>query len=193
MAKNAKRKGGARLNRSETVTVRLDPELRYLAELAARKQRRTLSSFIEWGVEGSLRHVYLKEVWIPQTRTTMRTSIADSAAELWDVGEMERLFRLPLQYSELLNHEEQVLWKLLRHYALLWLGRETAFEELTEDLNIRVTRMASRIGPYWEAFKKVAAGEADKSILPAWAEYKEDTEVDDDTEDGDVENDDLSS
>jgi hypothetical protein len=186
MAKSAKRKGGARLNRSETVTVRLDPELRYLAELAARKQRRTLSSFIEWGVEESLRHVYLQEIWNPMTRTMLRTSLADKAAELWDVGEMERFFRLALRYPELLHHEEQVLWKLLRHYALLWLGRETAFEELTEDLNILVTRMALRIGPYWEAFKQVAAGEADKSILPAWAEYKEETTIYDDTAEDDL-------
>jgi hypothetical protein len=38
----SKRKGGGKLSRSETVTVRLDPKLRYLAELAALKQRRTL-------------------------------------------------------------------------------------------------------------------------------------------------------
>ena len=36
--------GGGKLSRSETVTVRLDPKLRYLAELAARIHRRTLSS-----------------------------------------------------------------------------------------------------------------------------------------------------
>lgn len=36
------------MTRSETVTMRLTPKLRYLAELAARKHRRTLSSYIEW-------------------------------------------------------------------------------------------------------------------------------------------------
>ena len=42
----SKRKGGGgKLARSETVTVRLDPKLRYLAELAARIQRRSVSSF----------------------------------------------------------------------------------------------------------------------------------------------------
>ena len=48
MAKERTAKGGgAKLSRSETVTVRLDPKLRYLAELGARSQRRTVSSFIE--------------------------------------------------------------------------------------------------------------------------------------------------
>ena len=46
--------GGGKLARSEVVTVRLDPRLRYLANLVARKQRRTLSSFIEWAIEESL-------------------------------------------------------------------------------------------------------------------------------------------
>ena len=49
-----RRGGGGKLARSETVTVRLAPKLRYLAELAARKQRRTLSSFIEWAIEETL-------------------------------------------------------------------------------------------------------------------------------------------
>jgi hypothetical protein len=43
--------GGGKLSRSETVTVRLDPKLRYLAELAARLHRRTLSSYIEWAIK----------------------------------------------------------------------------------------------------------------------------------------------
>lgn len=40
----------SKLNRSETVTVRFDPRLNYLCDLAARAQRRTKSSFIEWAV-----------------------------------------------------------------------------------------------------------------------------------------------
>jgi hypothetical protein len=41
--------------------VRLDPKLRYLAELAARKQRRTVSSFIEWTIEEALKNIYLHD------------------------------------------------------------------------------------------------------------------------------------
>ena len=47
--------------KSEVVTVRLDPKLKYLAELAARKHRRPLSSYIEWAVEQSLSRVWLDE------------------------------------------------------------------------------------------------------------------------------------
>ncbi len=56
MAKKRKG-GGGKLSRSEVVTVRLDPKLRFAADLAARKQRRTLSSFIEWAVEKTVQGV----------------------------------------------------------------------------------------------------------------------------------------
>ena len=63
MEKTAKNRGGGggKLNRSETVTIRLDPKLRYLTELAARKHRRTVSSFIEWAIESMLDKVVLRE------------------------------------------------------------------------------------------------------------------------------------
>jgi len=95
--------GGGKLSRSEIVTVRLDPKLRYLAELAARKQRRTLSSFIEWAIEQSLAEVKLTE----------RSTIADEAPALWDVDECDRFIKLALHDEGLLNYREQVLWKHL--------------------------------------------------------------------------------
>ena len=55
----SKGKGGGKLTRSEVVTVRMDSQLHYLAELAARKHRRTLSSFIEWAVQQSFKTVEL--------------------------------------------------------------------------------------------------------------------------------------
>lgn len=48
-------KVGSKLNRSETVTIRLDPRLNYLTDLAARCQRRTKSSFIEWVIKETLK------------------------------------------------------------------------------------------------------------------------------------------
>jgi len=96
--------GGGKLSRSEVVTVRLDPKLRYLADLAARKQRRTLSSFIEWAIERSLAEVKL----------TGASTVANEAAALWDVDECDRFVKLALYDESLLNYDEQVLWKCLQ-------------------------------------------------------------------------------
>src|ERR1700683_3750370 len=73
---------GGRLTRSETVTVRLDPKLRYLAELAALKHRRTLSSFIEWAIEDSLQRIKLREG--TGHNNEAGTTVSDDAESLWD-------------------------------------------------------------------------------------------------------------
>lgn len=95
--------GGGKLSRTETVTVRLDPRLRYLAEIAARAQRRTLSSFIEWSVEQALKTQALN--------VDGRGTVADEAEELWDVDALDRFAKLARRHPHLLTHEEQVRWK----------------------------------------------------------------------------------
>src|SRR5438309_8372513 len=91
--------------RSETVTVRLDPKLRYLAELAARKQRRTVSSFIEWAIEAALDRIELayEEAGV--------VTLKSASQELWDVEAADRVAKLALSHPDLLTHAEQVAWK----------------------------------------------------------------------------------
>jgi len=109
-----KKKGsGGKLSRSETVTVRLDPKLRYLAGLAARKQRRSLSSFIEWVIKESLNTVNIKS-----NNLNNNKSIAEEASDLWDVNESARFTTLALNHPDLLTYEEQVLWKLIQEKAV---------------------------------------------------------------------------
>lgn len=92
------------MNRSITVGVRLDPKLHHLAVLAARKQRRSLSGFLEWVVKESLERISLAD---------NGTSLADEAAWLWDVDETDRFVRLALRHPNLLTYEEQGTWKRL--------------------------------------------------------------------------------
>lgn len=102
-----KKKGGPKTTRSETVTVRLDPRARYLAELAARSQRRTLSSYIEWAVEESLRAVMLD----PKSGREAQ-SVESAAPLLWDLHEYDRLAKLDQLFPVLLTYDEQRLIRL---------------------------------------------------------------------------------
>src|ERR1035437_5774567 len=77
--------------KSEVVTVRLDPKLKYLAELAARRLRRTLSSYIEWAIEDSLSRVNVDA-------SGFQVTFADKASSLWDVDEPDRFTKLALNY-----------------------------------------------------------------------------------------------
>ena len=110
----AKKGGGGKLTRSETVTVRLDPKLRYLAELAARQHRRTLSSYIEWAIEESLNSIVLRR------NEDCEWTLAEESSELWDVDEPDRFVKLAEKYPELLTHEEQLIWKVARERDVFW-------------------------------------------------------------------------
>ena len=161
---------GRKLTRSETVTVRLDPKIRYLAELAARKQRRTLSSYIEWALEDSMARVELHPGSGYNNDTG--TTVADEAAHLWDIDEADRFARLALRYPDLLTYEEQATWKLIRENGYLWKGHH---DKVTREWTWRTDENAlilERLREHWHTFKGVANGQADKSLLPAWAKQK---------------------
>lgn len=162
----AKKKGaGGSLTRSQVVTVRLDPKLRYLAELAALKQRRTLSSYIEWAVQESLKTVYLAEG--SGYNNNHGTTVHDEADKLWDVDEPDRFAMLAMHYPELLTHDEQIKWKLIRENGYLWRGRmDDGFWswQVREDYLI-----LERLREYWDAFCAVSVGDEDASVLPSWS------------------------
>src|SRR5262245_58826321 len=163
MAKMAKGRssGGGKLNRSETVTIRLDPKLRYLTELAARKQRRTVSSFIEWAIESALDKIVLREAYDQFSGGTLEKSLGDESEALWDTDEPDRLAKLGIHYPELLTHDEQVLWKLIRENGFLWKGRYDKAGKWQWELETD-SLIFPRLREHWDEFKQVASGEADK-------------------------------
>ena len=153
----------SRARRSETVTVRLDPKLRYLAELAALKHRRTLSSFIEWAIEDTLGRVKLREG--SGYNSDAGTTVADDAEYLWDVDDADRFAKLALRYPELLTHAEQKRWKVIRESGWLWRGGygpngKWKWTVQEEKLNF------GRLREQWELLGAVARGERPASDLP---------------------------
>jgi hypothetical protein len=153
--------GGSKLARSAVIGVRLDPKLKYLAELAARKHRRTLSSFIEWAVEHSLRNISLGDA-------SADPRVFDESESLWDVDEADRFAKLALRYPHMLSHDETVLWKLIRENGYLWKGRH---DKSTGEWTWRVaedTLVFEHLRDNWAKFKAVAEERADKLTLPKW-------------------------
>lgn len=158
-AKRARRGDSTGLMRSQIVSVRLDPRLRYLAEIAALKQRRTLSSFIEWAVEQALQNVVLRE------DGARMTTVADATDVLWDVDSADRFVRLAIHYPELLNHDQQRLWKLVRETDALWTRRSGPASRRAmspDDLNL------PRVRKNWDTLIRVASGELGIDALPPW-------------------------
>lgn len=95
------RKGG-KLVRSEVIQVRFDPKLKWAAELAASRERRTLSSFVEWAVEKAC-----KEVQVAKTSEGAAVTAWDVAAEGWSLVNLARLEFILDRYPELLTTRER--------------------------------------------------------------------------------------
>ena len=164
----SKRKaGGGKLSRSETVTVRLDPKLRYLTELAARLHRRTSSSYIEWAIKASLDTEALRPTGTPSMVVT-DTTIGSEAEYLWDVDDADRFAKLALRYPHLMTHEEQVLWKLIRENGYLWKG---SFAGRGKEWMWTVDEdsfIFQRLREHWIAFSGVAESDIGQADLPTW-------------------------
>lgn len=90
--------------RKESMSIRIEPQLRYLIDIASRVQRRSLTNYVEWVLEE-----YLKQTPI----RPMDKSISDLMLELWDVNESERLIKLACIAPELLTYDEQLIFKIL--------------------------------------------------------------------------------
>jgi hypothetical protein len=175
----SQRAGGGKLNRSETVTVRLDPKLNYLCELAARAQRRTKSSFIEWAVAEALGSVILPEVQEHIDFDTYRdVSLKERASKLWQVDEPDRVIALALNAPALLNHEEQIIWRIVRECGLVWKG---SYKKPSGEWSWSVTEdslIHANLREHWPTFVAVARGELPTSKLPKWQKFRDDLDDD---------------
>lgn len=162
------RKKGSKLARSETVTIRLDPKMRYLAELASRAQRRTLSSYIEWAIETSFSQI------LPSP-SNHHVSLNDVASALWDVDEPDRFVTLASRYPDLLTHEEQRRWKLIRENGFLWRGRfepDGGVQQWTWGDDPTTDLLLERLRQHWDLFVSVARDEVPSSELPTWTKTR---------------------
>jgi hypothetical protein len=135
--------------RSLVLGVRLAPKLRYAVELAARKQRRSASSFAEWAMEDAVKRLPLritaiwveedatKGVWVPDEipvgeclkyvrelrmgkAKITKKSVHEVVEEIWHPEESCRFAQLAMSYPELLTYEEQVLWAHIEGTPQLW-------------------------------------------------------------------------
>jgi hypothetical protein len=151
-------KGGLGNRRSEVVSVRIDPRLKYLAELAARKQRRTLSGFIEWAIEDVLTRVELRQRGLGFDNDE-NVTVEQEADRLWDVDEAERFARLAILYPDLLTFEDQRVWKLLNDSQLLIPARRrTKDGRLSWDWATLEDRVFPTLRQHWPSLMIAALG-----------------------------------
>ena len=100
--------------RTEMISVRLALKLRYAADIAARSQRRTLSSLVEVAVAAYLPTVEIVE---PADYEDERpTKLMKLMETLRDPQESDRFVLLAENGRWLLNNEEELRWKAIQEY-----------------------------------------------------------------------------
>ncbi len=120
-------------SRSDTLNMRIEPKVKYLAELAARETQRTLSGFIEWAIKRAL----TVEAMAEDEPTPGTAFIVKQAAPLynegfWDVDESDRFFKLASFRPDLLIISEQRLWKL---FTSKYIGKKYTLKDFREFWN----------------------------------------------------------
>ncbi len=113
-----------------------------------------MSGYIEWAVEQSFALVELD-------RGGPNLAQAERRTGLWDVYEPDRFAVLAQNFPELLDHEGQVLWKLIRELGSLWKGswegkgHPWKWECSTGNLNLQRLRF------HWAELKQLASDGGD--------------------------------
>jgi hypothetical protein len=141
-----KLKTGPKLGKTENVQVRLDPHLKWSAELGARVHRQPLSAFLEWCVVHSL-----PDVITPRGDRAM--VVADTT---WDIEPADRLMRLAMKYPELLTYPESEIWKYVKETIAFWHERGGK-----KGLNLSLVRAC------WPLLEAIPAG-----VLPSQEDMK---------------------
>lgn len=118
------KKGAGTLGKTEVLQFRLDPKSRFSMELAARYQKRTLSSAFDIAVESYIQSFRLKTandriVSFTLDSDTERplTALVD---KLWDESEAVRLINTAQLAPELLSPEEKLIWRVITNQPLFW-------------------------------------------------------------------------
>ncbi len=146
--------------KAESITVRLEPKIRYGLELLARKQRRTISSVVEWALQKAI-HDTAEGLYDEQGKELNLLEF------LWDVEESDRLYQLATCRRNLMNFEEEKLIKIIIESDYFH-ALSDSFLHLKNDENPHIYHQKMREGlrEHFDTFKKVANGELGKDALP---------------------------
>src|SRR3990167_395646 len=130
-----KKGGGGKLNRSEIIQARLDPKLHMAAEIMARAERRTLSSFIERSIEQMAKTLKVKRnlfnTWMSPdyeifTQDKLyshfdRVTVEEAVKDIHGNHEAISFFKFASYFPELLTRDEEELFRTIISIPYFWM------------------------------------------------------------------------
>ncbi|VVC75012.1 hypothetical protein AQUSIP_02860 [Aquicella siphonis] len=123
----ARKKGGAKLNRSEIIQARLGPRLKFGSELIANKEKCTLSSLVEMSLE-KLSESYKFKV-SKKIHPSEEMSVSDLLELIWSSDEGVRFIRRAYILPSSLTFEEEDFFYFLTCYNYFWSFYEVKYKD----------------------------------------------------------------
>lgn len=114
MVKNKPNQGA---RKTETLTLRLDPKIKYTIELMARIKRQSITSVIESAIEGAAFDLDTPVV-IEGKRENW--SLSNAVSEFWSTDNVARFINMCAFMPELLNYDEQRIWETIKATPKFW-------------------------------------------------------------------------
>jgi len=108
----AKRAPRGTHTRTDSVTVRISPRLKYGLELLARRQHRSVSAVVEAALNQALA--------AERASAGSETTLADVVESTWSALEAQRVLRLATDFPNLLSFEEEQTVELIRSLPGTW-------------------------------------------------------------------------
>lgn len=179
-----KKKGaGGKLNRSEIVQARLNPKMRFAAEIMARYERRTLSSLLEGLIEQTLKDYRIPAMVGEKSQANLllfggegknqKVSLKFLLDDIWTIEEADRFASFAICFPDLLTEEEARVWNLIVHTPYFWEHFEINIENksgkvIGKDvwpINTYRGLIREHIREHWDLLNAVARGEKPREKL----------------------------
>lgn len=131
-----------------SVSLRIDPRIKYGIDLAARIQKRTVTGVVEWAVERALADVTMPpSIFIEDEDPDAPTDLASHLDDLlWSPSEGVRLVLLASRYPSLLSYEESLIWETIKLSRPFWRKLPSGPAECTPWENARL----DMVSEFWD-------------------------------------------
>jgi hypothetical protein len=178
-----KRGAGGKLNRSEIVQTRLNPKMRFAAEIMARYERRTVSSLLEGLIEQTIKDYRIPAMIGEKAQANLlfyggeaepqKTSLKFLLDDIWTIEEADRFASFAMCFPDLLTEEEERLWNLIVQTPYFWAHFEINIESkggkvVGKDVwPVKTYRglIRENIREHWDLLNAIARGEEPRSKL----------------------------
>ncbi|SDP40828.1 hypothetical protein SAMN04489798_5663 [Pseudomonas arsenicoxydans] len=160
MTKNKPNQGA---RKTETLTLRLDPKIKFLIEMVARKKRQSITGVIESAIEEYAKGIKIDAyLWDDEEKKNVEQEVTllRLCNEIYSTDDSHRFGLLFYVAPQLMNHEEQRLKETVYASPVFWLDYPHSDDDKLED-DIDINKLRA----HWEELLVHMAEHKDSSVV----------------------------